>query len=265
MPLWPYPRVLAHRGGGSLAPENTIAAMRIGHERGFRAVEFDVMLSSDGEPVLIHDETLDRTTDAKGLVADRTCDELALLDAGGWFSSDFAGEPIPRLTDAIGFCRSHQVWINAEIKPGPGAERQTGREVALLIARAFADLLQSGAQADGLPNPQLPLLSSFSAEALAAARDAELALPRGLLCQRIPPDWREQLQRLQCVSLHCDHRYLDAPAIRAVRDAGYWLFAYTVNDRRRAIQLAQWGLDALCTDRLDRIEPTLLDSVIRST
>jgi len=260
MQPWPYPRVLAHRGGGAFAPENTIAAIRIGHERGFRAVEFDVMLSADGEPVLIHDATLDRTTDATGLVADRSCDELALLDAGGWFSSDFAGERIPRLTDAIGFCRSHQVWINAEIKPGPGAERQTGREVARLIARGFADLLQPRVEAGGLPDARLPLLSSFSAQSLAAARDAEPALPRGLLCERIPDDWREQLQRLQCVALHCDHRYLDAPAIRAIRDAGYWLFAYTVNVRRRAIQLAQWGLDALCTDRLDRIEPGLLDS-----
>lgn len=256
---WPYPRVLAHRGGGAFAPENTIAAIRVGHERGFRGVEFDVMLCADGEAVLMHDTTLDRTTDATGPVAERSCDELARLDAGRWFSADFAGERIPRLLDAIAFCRSHKIWINAEIKPGPGAERETGREVARVIAREFADLVQPGAQAAS-PNPQLPLLSSFSGEALAAARDAEPGLLRGLLCDRIPGDWREQLERLQCVALHCDHRYLDAGAIGAIRDAGYWLFAYTVNERRRAVQLAQWGLDALCTDRLDRIEPTWPDA-----
>ncbi len=259
MQPWPYPRVLAHRGGGAFAPENTIAAIRIGHERGFRAVEFDVMLCGNGESVLMHDTTLDRTTDATGPVAERSWDELARLDAGRWFSSTFAGERIPRLTDAIAFCRSHQVWINAEIKPGPGAERQTGREVARRIARDYADLMRPGEQAGGLPDPRLPLLSSFSVEALAAARDAEPALPRGLLCKRIPDDWREQLEHLQCVALHCDHHYLDATAIRAIRDAGYWLFAYTVNERRRATQLAKWGLDALCTDRLDRIEPMLLE------
>jgi glycerophosphoryl diester phosphodiesterase len=259
LPVWPYPRVLAHRGGGAFAPENTIAAIRIGHERGFRAVEFDATLCADPEPILMHDSTLDRTTDATGPVAERSWAELARLDAGRWFSRNFAGEPIPRLTDAIGFCRLHQVWINAEIKPGSGAERATGQQVAHVIAREFADLLRPEAGAESLPDPQLPLLSSFSAEALAAARDAAPGLPRGLLCKRIPDDWREQLQRLQCVALHCDHRHLDAASIRTVRDAGYWLFAYTVNDRRRAIQLAQWGLDALCTDRLDRIEPTLLD------
>jgi len=110
------------------------------------------------------------------------------------------------------------------------------------------------------PGPRVPLLSSFSPEALAAARDAAPWLPRGLLCRRIPANWRDQLQRLQCVALHCDHRTLDAPGAAQVRSAGFWLFCYTVNDRQRAIQLAQWGVDALCTDRLDLIEPTLLDS-----
>jgi glycerophosphoryl diester phosphodiesterase len=257
MSLWPYPRVLAHRGGGAFAPENTIAAIRTGRERGFRGVEFDVTLCADGELVLIHDATLDRTTDGTGPVAERSWAELAGLDAGRWFSADFAGERIPRLTEAIGFCRSHQVWINAEIKPAAGAERQTGEAVALSVARAFADLAHEGSG----PAPQLPLLSSFSVEALAAAREAAPGVPRGLLCRRIAPDWREQLQRLQCVALHCDHRSLDATAIHEVRSAGYWLFCYTVNDRHRANQLARWGIDALCTDRLDRIEPALLDSL----
>ncbi|HEX4598415.1 MAG TPA: glycerophosphodiester phosphodiesterase [Burkholderiaceae bacterium] len=257
---WPYPRVLAHRGGGIFAPENTVAALRIGQQRGFRGVEFDVTLSADGESVLMHDATLNRTTDGRGPVAGRTWAELARLDAGGWFSPDFAREPIPRLADAIAFCRGHQVWINAEIKPAPGAELQTGQQVARAIARDFADRMQSVVAPDGLPDPQLPLLSSFSSQALGAARDAVPALPRGLLCGRIPRDWREQLQGLECVALHCDHRHLDAEAIEAVHSAGYWVFCYTVNDRRRATRLAQWGIEAFCTDRLDLIDPTLLGS-----
>lgn len=256
MSPWPYPRVLAHRGGGVFAPENTLSALRAGHERGFRAVEFDVTLSADGEAVLMHDSTLTRTTDAEGPVAERSWAELARLDAGRWFSPDFAGEPIPRLTEAIAFCRAHHVWINAEIKPARGAELRTGQQVARLIARDFADRLPSSSGTD----PQVPLLSSFSAEALAAALDEAPELPRGLLCDRIPRDWRDQLRHLQCVSLHCDHRYLNARAIGAVRDAGYWLFCYTVNDRQRGIELGRWGIDAFCTDRLDRIEPTLLDA-----
>jgi glycerophosphoryl diester phosphodiesterase len=260
MSAWPYPRVLAHRGGGSFAPENTVAALRVGHERGFRAVEFDVTLSADGELVLMHDDTLTRTTDGKGRVADRTWTELAALDAGSWFAPDFAGERIPRLVDAIAFCKAHQIWINAEIKPAPGAEHQTGQQVALAIVRECAEWLQPQVGPGGKPDPRLPLLSSFSAQALAAARDAVPALPRGLLCGRIPGDWRDQLQQLQCVALHCDHRHLDAKSIQAVHSAGYWVFGYTVNNRRRAIELGEWGIDAFCTDRLDRIEPTLFDT-----
>jgi glycerophosphoryl diester phosphodiesterase len=258
-PPWPYPRVLAHRGGGAFAPENTIAAIRSGRDRGFHGVEFDVMLSADGEPVLIHDLTLDRTTDGHGPVARRSWAELARLDAGRWFSADFAGERIPRLVQAIEYCRAHEVWINAEIKPAGGAEARTGVRVAEVLGRGFADLAaEAGPPAAG-PGDRLPLLSSFSMEALAAARDAQPHLPRGLLCNRIPPDWKDRLQRLQCVALHCDHRHLDAAAIREIRDAGYWVFVYTVNDPERANQLGQWGIDALCTDRLDLIEPLILD------
>jgi glycerophosphoryl diester phosphodiesterase len=254
MPPWPYPRVLAHRGGGAFAPENTIAAIRVGRERGLRGVEFDVMLSADGEPVLMHDLTLNRTTDAKGPVSERSSAELARVDAGRWFSPMFAGEPVPQLTQVVDYCRSHQVWINAEIKPAPGSERRTGQRVAEVLARGFADL-----QPHRPLDPQLPLLSSFSGDALAAALEAAPALPRGLLCARVPRDWRDQLQQLRCVALHCNHRFLDAATLRTIRAAGYWVLVYTVNDRRRARQLARWGIDALCTDRLDRIDAEFLD------
>ena len=85
---WPWPRVIAHRGGGQFAPENTLAALRKGHALGFRGVEFDVMLSADAVPVLIHDETLERTTSGRGNVADTAAAVLTTLDAGAWFDAD---------------------------------------------------------------------------------------------------------------------------------------------------------------------------------
>jgi len=259
MSPWPYPRVLAHRGGGAFAPENTIAAIRIGHQYGFRGVEFDVTLSADEEPVLIHDATLDRTTDGSGRVADRSWAELAPLDAGSWFSSSFAGEPIPHLARVVDYCRSQPMWINAEIKPAPGAERRTGERVAAALAFAFADRLARDGAGVGPPDPQVPLLSSFSAEALAGALHAAPQLPRALLCSRIPEDWRERLQQLACVALHCDHRHLDARWVETIRGAGFWVLCYTVNERPRARELALWGIDALCTDRLDRVDAAFLD------
>ena len=240
---WPYPRVIAHRGGGSLAPENTLAAIRKGKDLGFVGVEFDVMLAADSVPVLIHDETLERTTSGRGAVAQMPSAALAALDAGSWFGSVFSGEPVPRYAEAVRLCLDLGVWANVEIKPVHGYERDTGRIVAALSA----ELWRSAHIA--------PLLSSFSIGALEAAVAAAPGLPRGLLVDEIPQGWRDGLAQLSCVSLHCDFKRLTIDQARAVKEAGYGLLCYTVNDPATARELFAWGVDAVVTDRLDLIPP----------
>jgi glycerophosphoryl diester phosphodiesterase len=163
---WPFPRVLAHRGGGTLAPENTLAAIAEGHRRGFRGVEFDAMLASDAVPVLIHDDTLERTTSGHGEVGAHTAEELGALDAGRWHSPAFAGEPVPRFEAAVRWCRAHDVWINIEIKPAPGAAMRTGAAVGRLTASLYADLVRAGGDAAERIEPRVPLFSSFQRDAL---------------------------------------------------------------------------------------------------
>jgi len=250
---WPWPRVLAHRGGGSLAPENTLAAIRVGLEHGFHAVEFDAMLPADEVPVLMHDSTLARTTGLRGDVVARTSAELTRLDAGRWHSAAFAGETVPTLEAALSFCRAHGVWPNVEIKPVPGHEQRTGRVVAREVARSYADVLTSGDGVAGEADARAPLLSSFSVEAIEAAREAAPGVSRALLIDKVPPDWQQLLERLGCVSLHADHRTLDAALAKRVKDAGYWLLCYTVNQPARAAEILAWGVDAICTDRIDLI------------
>ncbi len=240
---WPYPRIIAHRGGGVLAPENTLAALEVARNLGFEGVEFDVKLSEDGTPILMHDDTLDRTTDGHGPVADYAYQEIAELDAGGWFGNEFIGEPVPAFAAATALCQQAGLWANVEIKPSPGRERETGEAVARM-----ARLLWSRTD---LP----PLLSSFSAIALEAAAVEAPDLPRALLVAEAPVNWQAQMQRLQCVSLHASHRHLNAALVRAVRDAGYGILAYTVNDSELALDLLAWGVDALVTDQLDVITP----------
>src|SRR4051812_20648471 len=109
-PRWPFPRVIAHRGGGRFAPENTLAALRKGHELGYCAVEFDVMLSADGQPLLIHDETLERTTNGRGLVAGLDLEALEQLDAGAWFGPAWRGERLPSFRSAALLCRELGLW-----------------------------------------------------------------------------------------------------------------------------------------------------------
>ena len=209
------------------------------------------MLAADRVAVLIHDPTLERTTSGHGAVAATTSTALGRLDAGSWHSARFAGEPVPTLERVLEFCRASGVWINVEIKPAPGHEPETGTVVAQTVARHYPGGAGRDAERAAAGEVPAPLLSSFSVAALAAARAAEPELRRGLLCDRPAPDWHAQLAALQCVALHCNHRALDAPFAAQVKAAGYGLLCYTVNSPRRAAQLRAWGVDAICTDRID--------------
>jgi glycerophosphoryl diester phosphodiesterase len=232
---WPYPRFVAHRGGGALAPENTLGAIRLGAAKGFRGVEFDVMLAGDGTPVLIHDETVDRTTNGRGEVSKLSFPELSAFKTQN-------NESIPTYADAVRVCRELGIWANVEIKPAKGYGGATGAAVA----QRAADLWR-GADAP-------PLLSSFSREALARAREAAPALPRGLLVGRIPPDWQARMRELDCAALHCDYKHLGRQTAEQVRAAGFAILVYTVNAPEDVQRLLGWGVDCIVTDALDRIE-----------
>ena len=106
------PAVVAHRGASAAAPENTLAAMRRAAEMGARWAECDVRLSADGVPVVIHDGTLDRTTDGRGALAAHTAAELARLDAGSWRDAAFAGEPVPTLAALLEEARRLGLGLN---------------------------------------------------------------------------------------------------------------------------------------------------------
>ena len=231
MPL-PLPRWIAHRGGGSLAPENTLAGIRVAARLGFRAVEFDVMLSGDGTPVLIHDETLERTTDGAGRVCDTPDPLLFALDAGH-------GERIPRFAEAAALCRELGLLANVEIKPAAGNELAT----AEVVARQTADLWR-GAQVP-------PLISSFSLAALAVARDVAPEISRGILFEAAPRDWLAQVHRLRAISLHCDADLVRDEVLAEARAHDIPVLCYTVNSEKQAEMLFARGASGLFTDRLD--------------
>jgi glycerophosphoryl diester phosphodiesterase len=238
---WPYPRLIAHRGAGTIAPENTLTAMRVGHAHGYRMVEFDVKLTGDNVSFLLHDATLERTTTGRGRADALLWRELSRLDAGGWHSAKYAGEPLPTLAAIARWARAHSVACNIEIKPVPGRERETGAAVALDASVLWRET--------EVP----PLLSSFSEDALAAARDAMPSLPRALLVHAVPSDWLHRLERLACVAIAADHEYLTPTAVNAAREAGYRVVCFTPNDLDRVIELGEWGVDGVVTDAVDYI------------
>jgi glycerophosphoryl diester phosphodiesterase len=234
-----YPRVIAHRCGGALAPENTLAGLRIAARLGCQGVEFDTMLSADGVPVLIHDETLARTTDGRGRVAGYSFQSLRALDAGANRGRAFAGEPIPSLDEALALCRELGLWANVEIKPSAGCDEETGRVVGRHLAEHW----------DGNG-----VVSSFSEAALAAARASAGRFDFALLADGIPRDWRERLAAADCQAWHCAAD-ADPAAIAAVAAAGIPVACYTINERREAERLFAAGAVAVFTDRPDRWTP----------
>jgi len=239
---WPYPRLVAHRGAGKVAPENTLTAMRVGHAHGYRMVEFDVKLSADNLSFLLHDATLERTTSGRGRADALPWRELSRLDAGGWHSAKYAGEPLPTFSSIARWARAHGVACNVEIKPTPGRERETGAAVALDAATLWREA--------EVP----PLLSSFSEIALDAAKSAVPELPRALLIERaLPADWMERLARLECVALDADHHALDADTVRRAHAAGYRVICWTANESDRIATLAAWGVDGIITDSVDHV------------
>ena len=248
---WPYPRWIAHRGAGKLAPENTLAAFRLGAQHGWRMFECDVKLSADGVPFLLHDDTLARTTNAAACLpagaslvgGEQPWDTLAQLDAGSWHSPACAGERLPTLDDVAAWCLANGCLLNIEIKPTPGTERQTGEAVARRAAQLW--------QGSMVP----PLLTSFQTEALAGARTAAPALPRGLLLDQLTPDWLDTAQQLRCVAVVCKHTLWDARTVAQAKSAGLRCLGYTVNDAGAAQRLWDLGTDGIVTDRVDFFSP----------
>lgn len=238
---WPYPRLFAHRLGGALAPENTLAGLRLAARLGVRAVECDVKLSADGVPFLLHDDTLERTTDGHGPAAAQPWAALRTLDAGTYHHRAFAGEPLPALAELAGACQPLDVVPNLEIKPCPGREAETGRQVALAAGRLWRHA------------PLPPLLSSFSPEALLAAAQAAPTLPRALLLEQWEEDAAAQAAALGARALHLPWQALTETRVAALKGAGYALMAWTVNDPREAGRLAALGVDMLCSDRPERL------------
>lgn len=240
---WPLPLWIAHRGAGRLAPENTLAAFRHGASFGYRAFECDVKLSRDGVPFLLHDATLDRTTPERGRAADRDWAALSRIDAGGWHSRRYAGEPPPSLDAVARYVQRNGFALNIEIKPTPGQEHETG----VAVGTACTTLWAAGATA--------LLFSSFRPESLQGARESAPQIPRALLLDTLWNGWFEMAQSLGCVAVVTNHNLMDAALIAQLHGTGLRALCYTVNDPPEARRLLALGIDGIITDAVDRFSP----------
>lgn len=228
------PRIIVHRCGGALAPENSLAGLRIAARLGCRGVEFDVMLSADGVPLLIHDETLDRTTTGTGRVCELTAAEIRAFDTGAPHHTAFAVSPAPTLAEALAVCDELGLWANIELKPAAGHDARTGELAGAWLARHWNGR---------------GVISSFSPVALAAARRQGDRLPLALLYETLAPDWREAARALGCTRVHLAAATL-TPETAAELSGMLWA-AYTVNRPDEANGLFTLGCGGIFTDRPD--------------
>ena len=241
---WPLPLWIAHRGAGKLAPENTLAAFRLGAAHGYRAFECDAKLSADGVPFLLHDATLERTTSGRGVAGELDWSVLSRIDAGTWHSRAHAGEPLPSLQALAAYLRANAFALDLEIKPTPGTDHHTGQVVGREAARLWA-----GADAPPL------LFSSFRPEALAGARETAPHIPRALLLDTLWPGWLDTARQLGCAAVITNYNVMSAQALGQIHGAAMRGLVYTVNDPAPAAWLQSIGIDGIITDAVDRFSP----------
>jgi glycerophosphoryl diester phosphodiesterase len=233
--------VLGHRGARSSAPENTISAFRLAMEQGADGVEFDVLLSSDGVPVVIHDETVERTTDGHGRVRDLSAQELAGLNAAHQ-APGFAKEGVPTLVQTLESLPDGAI-ANVELK-------ESGRYSKQEFVLRVLPLLQS--QATRL---QI-IVSSFDGELLALLRRASPGLPIALLFSTRDAYWLSALyhwRQIKPNALHLPLALISTRVIRALRRQNMHVAVWTVNDPDQAKECMVLGVDGIMTDHVAKI------------
>ena len=239
------PKVMGHRGVAGLAPENTLPSFRKVAECGLEWVEFDVMLTGDGVPVLFHDDELERTTGAPGLMAETPAERVLALDAGAWFAPEFAGVTVPSLEESIELALELGLRINMEIKPSKGTNKETATVAVSELSRIWPQ------------TAPVPLVCSFETDCLEIARDLRPDWPRALVAFDLPDDWREQIESLGCASFHIYHGRMSGPLVREVKAMGLAVAAFTVNEPELARRLYDLGVDCMITDDPPTIFPAV--------
>ena len=235
------PFVIGHRGACGHAPENTLPSFEKAMEYGVRWVEVDVKLSSDGVAFLMHDDSLERTTDGEGLVAETPWSKLAKLDAGRWFDAEYTGTRLLRFEDAIGHLDAMGVGLNIEIKGCAGREEETAEIVCNLVEDGWPS---------GLP---APIFSSFEVSSLMRTRELLPDAAISMLFNDLPDDWRDICGRIGASGIHIWNESVDPGTASVLRDAGYALRAFTVNQRTRAGELKDLGFSGIFCDFPERM------------
>jgi glycerophosphoryl diester phosphodiesterase len=231
----PAPLLIAHRGGAAEAPENTLAAFRHAIALGIRWFELDVQMSRDGELVVIHDETVDRTTGGRGSVASLTLEELRRLDAGSWFGPEFKGERIPTLREVLELCASHDTGVFIELKSPhlyPGIEEKVASLLAEMRIQGASDIW----------------CISFDPQSVARLRALDASLPLGQLYYPGAHDFSDPGGTVQATLPFYQNAAQHPEQIASTHRAGKQVVVWTVNTGADMRRMADLGVDGIVSD-----------------
>ena len=228
--------VQAHRGASAIAPENTIAAFRAAAEAGAKWVELDVALSADGTLVVIHDDSVDRTSSGKGSLGDLTHAQIAALDGGSWFDPRFSGERIPTLAETIAALGEFGLSANVEIK-----QHKHHKSLDQLVQAVQADISRRSAATE-------IMISSFDAECLKAMHKLEPALEMAMLWGPVPEDWERQLAAIPATTIHMHYKAVCIGLLERTKERGIKVRAWTCNDPLEVVSFWNAGLTGVITD-----------------
>ncbi|NCD19832.1 MAG: glycerophosphoryl diester phosphodiesterase [Actinobacteria bacterium] len=233
------PRVIAHRGMSTLAPENTLAAFRLCAAHGVRWFEFDCDLLADGTVVVIHDDTLDRTTDARGGYHALVAADLERIDAGSWFSGEFTGERLPTLPQVIALMNELGLDANLEIKSS-GAGAAHARRLVAAVARDLESLAPA----------REVLVSSFNPVLLGEFHRLAPQWPVACLFEDRwwAGMWGPIADLLDAAAIHPELEGLSEKRVRRIRESGRDVNVWTVNSEGMARKLFGWGVSGVFTD-----------------
>lgn len=230
------PFAIGHRGSPQNAPENTLASFRQAYADGFSWVEFDVSITVDGFPVVFHDDVINRTTDGSGLLEETTNADLRKLSAGNWFATTFENEQVPILAEVLDLLSSLNMGFNIELKASTRRDKIVAVEALKCIQSCWPNGLAP------------PLVSSFSTNSLLTSLTEAPYLVRSMLYEDLAKDWKETGRQLQVSAFGLDDSRISPDTVRKVKDEGYRVMVYTVNDMVRAREIKQWGVDHIFTD-----------------
>ncbi|GJL84654.1 MAG: glycerophosphodiester phosphodiesterase [Micavibrio sp.] len=253
------PRIIGHRGCAAYAPENTLEGLHTAADMGIEWVEFDVTLTKDQIPILFHDDTLERTTNGHGLVAETTYEDIRQLEAGSWFGDSFAGIKVPTLEEAIDVLIERDLGLNLEIKSAPGQEKAAAEIILDELSKVWDD-------------HERIRITSYNHVSLETALDMASDWPRGVVigyhCTgkwleavekgKLPEDWAEIADYLQLSSISLDFDLCTPEQVNEIKETGRAVMAYTINDLDRVRILQSMGVDSFFSDAPDVVKDGLL-------